>query len=230
MSDPKSALITGASRGIGLEIVRKLAARKVKVILTARSESAGQKAALLTCKIGDVDFIQMDVSDAQSIRRAAEEFSLTGLSLDILINNAGILVPEGRINEMDIDVLKKTLETNSIGPIRVIQAFLPFMKNNSCIVNISSGLGSLSEMGSYSPAYSISKTVLNAVTKQFSAALEERGIAVNSICPGWVKSDMGGSGAPRSLEQGADTAVWLALDARRDITGKFFRDRKEISW
>jgi NAD(P)-dependent dehydrogenase (short-subunit alcohol dehydrogenase family) len=124
------------------------------------------------------------------------------------------------------------LETNTIGPLLVTQTFLPLVRKSQSgrIINVSSESGQLSEMGTWAPAYSISKTALNGVTGQFAAALAESNIAVNSVCPGWVKTDMGGRDAPRSVEQGADTIVWLATEAPQTLTGRFIRDRKAIPW
>jgi NAD(P)-dependent dehydrogenase (short-subunit alcohol dehydrogenase family) len=128
--------------------------------------------------------------------------------------------------------MQKTLVTNTIGPLLVAQAFHPLLAKNGGgrIINVSSGAGSLSEGGGYAPAYSISKTALNAVTMQLAATLKSAGIAVNSVCPGWVRTDMGGRGAPRSVQQGADTIAWLAAEAPKNLTGKFLRDRKIIQW
>ncbi|MDP9291401.1 MAG: SDR family NAD(P)-dependent oxidoreductase, partial [Verrucomicrobiota bacterium] len=122
--------------------------------------------------------------------------------------------------------------TNTVGPLLVTQAFLPLLKKSksSRVINVSSGAGQLNDMEAWAPAYSISKTALNAVTRQFAWLWKDDGIAVNCICPGWVRTDMGGSDATRSVEQGADTVTWLATDAPQKLTGRFLRDRKEIDW
>lgn len=212
----KTALITGAYRGIGLEVARQLVSKGWRVFRTARRPP-------------DDSFIQLDVTDPQSIAAAVDRVD----SLDVLVNNAAI-IPEG-----DEDVLKITgdaalqaFTTNALGALRVAQAFYPLLAKSKSprIINVSSGAGQLSDAGTWAPAYSISKTALNGVTAQLAAALRDKGVAVNSVCPGWVRTEMGGPNAPRSVEEGADTIVWLAADAPQSLTGKFLRDRKEISW
>jgi NAD(P)-dependent dehydrogenase (short-subunit alcohol dehydrogenase family) len=153
--------------------------------------------------------------------------------LDVLINNAGILDHNERsIFDLTADRLRRMLETNTIGALLVTQAFLPLLRKSESgrIINVSSGAGQLSDMGTWAPAYSISKTALNGVTGQFAAALARSNIAVNSVCPGWVKTDMGGHEATRSVEEGADTIVWLATEAPQSMTGSFVHDRKPIPW
>lgn len=172
----------------------------------------------------------MDVSDKKSIDRAANEFKSKSKSLDVLVNNAAILIDDGDIVKLDIDTFLQTLTTNTTGPFLVTKAFLTFMKKGSRIINISSDSGSLYRMGSKSPAYSISKTALNAVTRQFAASLKRKDIAVNSVHPGWVRTDMGGLFAPRSLKKGAETPVWLATEAPIELTGKYLYDKKEMEW
>jgi NAD(P)-dependent dehydrogenase (short-subunit alcohol dehydrogenase family) len=157
--------------------------------------------------------------------------------VDVLINNAGILIdgdldhPTG-ICDADVEVIRKTLEVNTIAPMMLIKALLPLMQQADYgrIVNISSGMGQLNDMGGRHPGYRISKTALNAVTKIFAAELEGSNITVNSVCPGWVRTDMGGAKADRSLEQGVDTAIWLATSTDASPSGGFYRDRKSIDW
>lgn len=228
----KYALITGANKGIGFEIARQLLQKDFFVIITARNPMKG-KEALEKLKIvsENVFFIGMDVSDSESIKSAVKLFEEKFNSLDVLVNNAGILIDRGTaIDRLDEDILWDSLRTNTIGPFLVTKHFLHFMNKNGRVINISSELGALSSMGSYSPAYSISKTALNAVTKQFSGLLAGRGIAVNSVCPGWVKTDMGGAGAQLPVEKGAETAVWLASEAPISLTGKFLKNKNEINW
>ena len=150
--------------------------------------------------------------------------------LGVLVNNAGIMIDKGNIVKMPIDALQQTIQTNVYGPIRIIQSLLPLLASGARIINMSSGLGSLSSMSRYSPAYSISKTMLNAVTRQFASVLAGRNIAVNSVSPGWVRTAMGGQSAPRSVEKGAETVVWLATEAPGTLTGKFLQDKQEIDW
>jgi NAD(P)-dependent dehydrogenase (short-subunit alcohol dehydrogenase family) len=228
---PGIALVTGANKGIGLEVVRQLATRGWRVFLTGRSLTSVRKAA---SPLGpSVIPVPLDVTSKVSIDAAFSVVSQTVDHLDVLINNAGILDhDEGAIFDLHAQRLRRMLETNTIGPLLVTQTFLPLVRKSQSgrIINVSSGSGQLSEMGTWAPAYSISKTALNGVTGQFAAALSESNIAVNSVCPGWVKTDMGGRDAPRSVEQGADTIVWLATEAPQTLTGRFIRDRKPIPW
>ena len=172
----------------------------------------------------------MDVGDEESIKQAAREVRSKKIRLDIIVNNAGVLLDTKSINEVSSQKIITTFRINTLGPILVVQSFLPIMNENGRIINVSSGLGAFSEMSDYAPTYSISKSALNAVTKQFSFSLAEKNISVNSVSPGWVKTDMGGDNAVRTVEKGAETIVWLAEEASQNLTGRFFRDKKEISW
>lgn len=227
----KSVLITGANKGIGFEIARQLGNLGFRVFLTARNENLGLQAAdILKSQNLNVEFIQLDVTDIDSISSAFRKIKKVCSHLDILINNAGIQLDKSNILDMPISMLQKTIETNVFGVIEVIKKFFLLMSKNGRIINISSQLGSLNNMGSYAPAYSISKTMLNAVTRQFSSALKNFGISVNSMHPGWVRTDMGGKQAPLSVEKGAETAVWLASEAPHSLTGKFFYKKKVMEW
>jgi NAD(P)-dependent dehydrogenase (short-subunit alcohol dehydrogenase family) len=229
----KIALVTGANKGIGYEIVRQLAEKGFHVFVGARKVPEGKQAAEAIAKSGgSAEFVEIDVSDRASIEKAAKTVTGKIDHLDVLVNNAGIMQDSKSIAEVDDETFLVTLTTNTLGPMRVTQAFLPLLLKGArgTVVNLSSGLGQLSEMGETYPAYSISKTALNAVTRQFAAALRDKGITVNSVCPGWVKTDMGGPNAQRTVQQGADTVTWLATDAPRDLTGQFLRDRKVIPW
>ena len=228
---PGIALVTGANKGIGLEVVRQLATCGWRVFLTGRSLGSVRKAA---SSLGaSVTPLPLDVTSRISIEAAFSIASQTENHLDVLINNAGILDhDEGSIFKLDAQRLRRMFETNTIGALLVSQAFLPLLRKSESgrIINVSSGAGQLSDMGTWAPAYSISKTALNGVTGQFAAALRDSNIAVNAVCPGWVKTDMGGHEAPLSVEQGADTIVWLATEAPQSMTGLFIRDRKPIPW
>ncbi len=227
----KTALITGANRGIGFEIVKELAQKGFSVFLSARNSKKGNNAVESLKKKGlNVTFLEMDVSDERSISLAVDEFKSKSNSLEVLVNNAAVLIDNGDIVKLDPDTLMKTLTINTTGPFLVIKAFLPFMTKGSRVINISSDSGSLHRMGSKTPAYSISKTALNAVTRQFAAPLKGKGIAINSVHPGWVRTEMGGLIAPRSLKKGAETPVWLATEAPIELTGKFLFDKKEMEW
>lgn len=231
IDDKKVALITGANKGIGYEIANQLGQKGFHVVITARDEERGMNAARSLAKNGiEVAFLQMDVADSKSVINAARIFSDKYDRLDVLVNNAAILIESGSIISMSSKILEDTFRTNTFGPLLVIQNFLEFMTKGGRILNISSSAGSLSDMTNYSPAYSISKTALNAITRQFASELSTRKISVNSVCPGWVRTDMGGMDASRSVEKGAETAVWLATEAPSSLTGKFIRDKKEISW
>ena len=228
---PGIALITGAKKGIGLEVVRQLASRGWRVFLTGRSLASVRKAA---SPLGSsVVPVPLDITSRISIEAAFSVVSQAVQHLDVLINNAGILDhDEGSVFELHPQRLRRMFETNTIGALLVTQTFLPMLRKSVSgrIINVSSGAGQLSDMGTWAPAYSISKTALNGVTGQFAAALRDSNIAVNSVCPGWVKTDMGGDEAPLSVEQGADTIVWLATEAPQSMTGLFVRDRKPIPW
>ncbi|MGZ5544925.1 MAG: SDR family NAD(P)-dependent oxidoreductase [Limisphaerales bacterium] len=237
-------LVTGANKGIGFEVVRQLTRKGFHIFLGARNEEAGKAAAQKLNReaeeehsgedsgSGPVTFLKIDVSKPDSIRRAAEEFSRTSDRLDALVNNAGILLDDDKdILTITPEIFETTLRTNTLGPLLVSQAFVSFLKKSNAprIVNVSSGGGQLSDgADGWAPAYCISKTALNGVTVQLAAALSK--FAVNSVCPGWVRTDMGGSNATRSVAEGASGIVWLAADAPQHETGKFWRDRKVIPW
>jgi NAD(P)-dependent dehydrogenase (short-subunit alcohol dehydrogenase family) len=232
MRNQKTALVTGANKGIGFEVVRELARLGLRVFLGARNAKAGRAAAEKLSSEGGVTFLEIDVSDAESIRRAAEEFTGHANRLDVLVNNAGILLDEDK-SALTItpEIFEKTLRTNTLGPWLVAQAFVPLLKKSPAprIVNVSSSGGQLEDgADGWAPGYCVSKTALNGVTVQLAAALPK--FAVNSVCPGWVRTDMGGENATRSVGEGAATIVWLATDAPQDLTGKFVKDRKVIPW
>lgn len=218
----RSVLITGANRGLGLATARALASRGYSVIVTARELAKAEAVGVGTPE-------QLDVADPESIAALHERVG----DVDILINNAAVLLDEGTsILDLSRDAAQTTMQTNFRGPLLLCQAFVPGMLRRRWgrVVNVSSGAGQLSSMSSYAPAYSMSKTALNAVTRQFAAATEGRGVLVNSVCPGWVRTDMGGAGAPRSIDEGIDGIVWAATLPDDGPTGGFFRDRKAIAW
>ena len=231
-SKPSVALVTGANKGIGFEIARQLAAHEFHVFVGARDAQRGEAAAAKLASNGArVSFLLLDVNDHASVRAAAKAFAREADQLDVLVNNAAILEDRDGILDLSPELFERTMRTNVLGPIIVAQEFWPFLKRaRGRIVNISSGAGALHDMDDYAAAYGISKAALNAVTRKLATVGRSDGIVVNSVCPGWVRTDMGGASAPRSVEQGADTAVWLATDAPRKITGRFLRDRREIDW
>lgn len=228
----KTVLITGANRGIGFETARRLATHGFHVVIGVRSEQQGRTAQHELERSGKISLLVVDVSDSRSIAEAASKFAPIG-RLDVLINNAGIYPDEGvSILTISRERIAATLQTNTLGPLEMTQAFLPYLKKarGARVVNVSSGYGQLDGLSANVPSYCLSKFALNGVTIMLAEALREHGIAVNSMCPGWVRTDMGGPSAPRSVEEGADTAVWLAVEAAPSLSGKFFRDRKEIAW
>ncbi len=234
MNHQRIALITGANRGIGFEICKQLAQKKIEVILTARDESKGKAAFQKLVKEGlDAVFYQLNVSDSNSIKSLADYVLKEFGRLDILINNAGIFIDQGKLAQnVELDIVRKTLEINLLGPLSLCQTFIPLMKkhNYGRIVNLSSGMGAFYEMGGGNASYRISKTALNSMTVILASELSGSNILVNTMNPGWVRTEMGGKNATRSVEQGADTAIWLATLPDNGPSGKFFLDRKEIPW
>lgn len=232
------ALVTGANKGIGFEVARDLARKGFHVFLGARNSDAGVAAVQklrtegVKEEYGEITFLKIDVSKPDSIRRAAEEFSRESDRLDTLVNNAGILLDDDKdVLTITPEIFETTSRTNTLGALLVSQAFVPFLKKSDAprIVNISSGGGQLADgADGWAPAYCISKTALNGVTSQLAAALPK--FAINSVCPGWVRTDMGGANATRSVAEGASGIVWLAAEAPQNQTSKFFRDRKVIPW
>jgi NAD(P)-dependent dehydrogenase (short-subunit alcohol dehydrogenase family) len=226
-------VVTGGNRGIGFEICRQLTEREARVVLTARKRTAGEAAVKkLAGGKHAAAFHPLDVTDGKSIEHLSEFLKETYGHIDVLINNAGIIAEgEAPALKVDLATVRETLETNALGPLHLAQNLVPLLKSGSSprIVNMSSGMGALADNYGGHAAYRMSKTLLNAVTAILAAELAGT-IAVNSVCPGWVKTDMGGRNATRDVAEGADTAVWLALDAPATLTGKFVRDHKVIPW
>lgn len=228
----KSALVTGGNKGIGFAICQGLLKAGFEVILAARSPEKA-KQAIDKLQSPQVHPLVLDVADDRSIRDAVEAVGREFSQLDVLINNAGIYPDEGvNILTIDRDLLDRTMNTNTFGPIRTAQAFLPLLEKATAarIINVSSGYGALDGLSANVPSYCLSKLALNGATIMLAEALQSKGIAVYAMCPGWVRTDMGGAAATRSPEQGADTAIWLATEALPKLSGKFFRDRQEISY
>jgi NAD(P)-dependent dehydrogenase (short-subunit alcohol dehydrogenase family) len=229
----KIILITGSNKGIGYEIARQCSKLGFFVIISGRDETR-LKTALENLRKEKInaDSLLMDVSSLESIENAAKLFTSKKLKLDVLVNNAGINIKgDNQLLQNDKNILDQTINTNSYGPLFVTKAFLPFIESPGRIVMISSGGGVLNgEVAGWSPAYCVSKTLLNAITKQLAHELKDKNISVNAVCPGWVRTDLGGAGATRTVEKGGETPVWLSSEASQDLTGLLFRDKKVISW
>ena len=227
-TDQKIILITGATRGIGFAAAQVLSGRGAHVIIASRDRKrAEDTAAGVGC-----DSVQLDITDQKSCDAAVEMMKERFGRLDVLVNNSAILLDHyASILDLNPETLRKTLETNLIGTLRVTQALLPLLikSEDPRIINLSSGAGQLDgEPQPWAPAYSISKTALNMLTQQLTPVLPE--VMVNSMCPGWCRTEMGGAEAPLTPEEGADTLVWLALDASRTLRGKFVKERRIIPW
>jgi NAD(P)-dependent dehydrogenase (short-subunit alcohol dehydrogenase family) len=229
----KITLITGANRGIGLEIGKQLLAKDFTVVFTMRNMAIGRPIVNeIRKKYKKAWFHQLDVSEEQSIADLVTHIEEACELIDVLINNAAILHEKNHASvQVSLKDMRETMETNLYGPMMVTRAMIPFLKksNDPRVINLSSTMGQLSTMGAGYGAYRNSKTALNALTVIQSKELARDGIKVNSMCPGWVKTDMGGPNATRTLDKGAETAVWLAT-ADNIPSGKFYKDKKEIPW
>jgi NAD(P)-dependent dehydrogenase (short-subunit alcohol dehydrogenase family) len=235
MAAKKIAIVTGGNRGIGHEIARQLMKADLFVVIGTRDAAKCDGAVeALKAEGGNVAGFQLDVNDTHSVRRFVEHVEKQHGAPGVLVNNAGVYPEstEAKVVDTPTSIWRETLETNLFGAVRMCREVVPAMKKlrYGRIVNISSGLGQLHQMGEGSPAYRVSKAALNALTRTLAAEVAGSGILVNSMSPGWVRTDMGGDEAPRSVEEGADTAVWLSLLPSNGPTGQFFRDRKPIPW
>ncbi|TAE58693.1 MAG: SDR family oxidoreductase [Nostocales cyanobacterium] len=236
-STKRIAVVTGANRGLGFEASRQLAKNGYHVILTSRDQTKGEKATQILQNEGlKITFHPLDVTSDESCQKLAEFIETEFGRLDVLINNAAIMIDSrdgGKsIFDAKIDTIKETMETNVYGVLRVTKALAPLMKKHKYgrIVNVSSTMGQLIHIETGHPGYRISKTALNALTRILSNELQLNNILVNSVCPGWVKTDMGGDQAPRTVEQGVDTIIWLATLPDGSSTGNFFKDHQPIAW
>jgi len=234
MHERKTALVTGANRGIGFEICRQLARLEWRVLLTARDVGAVTVACeRLTREGGDVTFQPLDVTDVEAVGRIRGYVEQVLGRLDVLVNNAGISLERGmNPTEVDIRTVRATMDTNLFGPWMLSLALIPIMKKSgrSRIVMVSSGLGSFSKLMGDRPAYRVSKTALNALTVILADELRAANIQVNAMTPGRVRTQLGGIDASRSVKKGAETAVWLATLEDAGLTGKFFKDQQEFPW
>ena len=237
MPEKAIAVVTGAYRGLGYETCRQLARQGYAVILTARKPEQGEIAASRLREEGlDVTFHPLDVTQETSVSALANFLLSREGPLDILVNNAGIFPDpapwsaDSSILSADLEAVRNGFETNTLGPLRLCQSLIPLMEERGRIVNVSSGMGQLSEMEGCCPAYRLSKTALNAVTRIIAAELKESGIKINAVCPGWVRTEMGGEEAPLSIEEGVKGIVWAATLADDGPSGGFFRHGKAIDW
>ena len=237
MSQPPIAVVTGAYRGLGLETCRQLAERGYRVELTARHAAEGRAAAEgLTRRGLDVRFHALDVTDPASVRRLADDLRAEHGRIDCLVNNAGIFPDPGPGSEAasvfraDLDTVRRGFETNTLGPLMLCQALIPLMAGRGRVVNVSSGMGQLSDMNGCCPGYRLSKTALNALTRILADELQDTGVKVNSVCPGWVRTEMGGPDATLSVDEGARGIVWAATLPDDGPSGGFFRHGEAIPW
>ena len=230
-AEARVAVVTGANRGLGFEIARQLAARGVRVVLAARDEDKALRAAAELD--GDGIPFRLDVTDPEGPGRLAAFLESQLGRADVLVNNAAVFLDRnwGGLN-VPMEVVRETLEVNLVGAWALSQAVVPLMRRRGYgrIVNLSSGLGAMSEMSGGYPAYRVSKLALNGMTRILADELRGTNILVNTMCPGWVQTAMGGARAPRPVQEGADTAVWLATLPDGGPTGQFFRDRRQIPW
>jgi NAD(P)-dependent dehydrogenase (short-subunit alcohol dehydrogenase family) len=230
------ALVTGANRGIGREVARQLTERGYEVLLSARDgENAAQAARELSDSTGaQLRALRLDVADPASIEAAAAQLHDDPGRLDVLVNNAGVGTDWGVSGtDPDFDAIGRALETNFYGAYRLTVSVLDLLRlsEHPRIVNVSSGMGGIAEMGGWSPGYRVSKAALNAMTRILSTELKEQGVLVNSACPGFVNTDMGGQfGAKKSVQDGAAGIVWLATLPDDGPSGGFFRDGKPVAF
>ena len=227
----RTALVTGANRGIGLAIARELAGLGHAVLLGARDIKAGEEAAQSLSRFGhDVEPVQIDLNDTATIEAAVESIAKSGREVDALVNNAGVL-HEKPLLELTDSEIDDSIAVHITGPLRLIRALAPGMvaRGHGRIVNLSSGWGSFAEGMGGPGLYGVTKAALNALTVRLAKELPSK-VKVNAMCPGWVRTRMGGEGATRTPDEGADTAVWLATLPDNGPTGGFFRDRKPIEW
>lgn len=235
LKQSKTALVTGGNRGIGFAIAQGLLQKGYEVIITSRSLDKAKEAAKKLQAFGKVIPIELDVTNDSSIEQAVKSLNQNQniYHLDVLINNAGIY-PDKNVNIVTIsrEQLDSTLNANTFGAIRIVQTLLPLLEKSqdARVINVSSNMGALQDLTASAPSYCLSKFALNGATIMLAQALRSKGITVNAIDPGWVRTDMGGTSAMRSPQEGADTAIWLATEASQNETGKFWRDREVISY
>lgn len=231
---PRTAIVTGGNRGIGYEVCRQLARRGYRVILTSRDMSRGLAAAEELQRAGhQVIYRPLDVRSLVHVRDLQHYVERHFGAADVLVNNAGIYPDEGRdVLEVEMAVYRETMDINLYGPLMLCQAFIPQMLGQAYgrVVNVSSAAGQIDSMSADTPSYRLSKLALNGLTLMLADSVRGSNVLVNAVCPGWVRTDMGGPAAPRSVAQGTDTVVWLATLPDGGPSGGFFRDRESIAW
>ena len=225
----KNIFITGGNRGIGKGLV-KLLGKDNNIVFSVRDIKKGENT-LKELKEVKAKYVLLDVNDVKSIQNAKEKIEMNMDQIDLLFNNAGILIPEYEVPafETSEDSILKTFETNTLGPLRVIKSLLNLIPKGGRIVNISSGMGQLDDMEGGSLAYRLSKTSLNALTKILSVELKDRGIKINAICPGWVQTDMGGRNATLTVRESVKKIADFALN-KKFPNGKFLRHGEVLPW
>lgn len=228
------ALVTGGNKGIGWEVCRQLAAHGHTVWLGARNHVKAVAAAdkiKLAHPGAEVIPLLLDVLDRDSMWQAMQQVAQAGHSLQVLVNNAGVLLPSDKSPlQVSPEVVKTTLETNALGPWWMMQVFLSLLPAGARIIQVSSGGGQITngQVATWAPAYCVSKTLVNAITLQWAAADASR--HYYAVDPGWTQTDMGGQNAPLSVQEGADTIVWLAMEPRAPASGVFYRQREPVAW
>ncbi len=235
----RTAIVTGANRGVGREIAKQLALLGYRVILTSRDESRGKqttaelKQAVSANVASNLVYHQLDVTQPESIKKLYDFVVSEYAAADVLVNNAAVLLDQyGRVLQTPLDIYRTTMETNLYGPLALCQAFIPLMleRNYGRVVNVSSGAGQVQDMINDMTAYRLSKLALNGLTLILANSLEGTNVLVNAGCPGWVRTEMGSPNAPRSAEQGAQGIVWLATLPEGGPQGSFFRDGQQLDW
>lgn len=229
------AVVTGANRGLGLATARALAEQGYRVVATARTRDKAEAAAAELP--GDVVPFEADVSSDASIEALGAFVKAEIGRADVLVNNAGATF-RGDLGwgssalDWDLDLIRRAFDTNTLGAFRTARALVPLMVERGWgrVVNVSTGMAQLSDMGRSHPAYRMSKTALNALTRILHAEYGDQGIKANAVCPGWVRTDMGGTGATRSIAEGIAGILWAATLPDDGPSGGFFRDGKPIPW